>query len=202
MGYATPAAMREWVGVPDSAEDALLDAALAAASSWVDDWCGQSFAVASSATARVFQAHNARVLHLPPPSRIPTITDLAVKTDDNEDGVYETTWTITTDFVLQPDAEYVGATQRPWRTVAAVGGRTFPRSSYGRPLVQITARWGWSATPAPVAQATKILAAQLWKSKDAPFGVAGFGDMGIIRIRENPTVASLLAPFVEHARLA
>lgn len=202
MGYVSATAMRDWIGVSGAGEDPLLDAAVEAASSWVDDWCGQAFTVASTATARTFQSGGYRTLHLPTPSRIASTSGLVVKTDDDQDGVYETTWTITTDFVLGPTDGYVGSTARPWRTIQAVGARTFPCSTYGRQLVEVTARWGWTATPEPVVMATRILAAQLWKQKDAPFGVAGFGDLGLIRIRENPTVASLLAPFVELARLA
>jgi hypothetical protein len=64
-----------------------------------------------------------------------------------------------------------------------------------RRAVQITALWGWSAVPDPVKQATLIIAAEQWKLKDAPFGVAGFGEFGPIRVRDNPMAASLLARY-------
>jgi len=62
--------------------------------------------------------------------------------------------------------------------------------------VRITARWGWSAPPAAVVEATLLRAVSLYKRKDAPFGVAGFdGYGGSVRIRTDPDFAALLAPY-------
>jgi hypothetical protein len=39
------------------------------------------------------------------------------------------------------------------------------------------------------------LAEELYKLKDAPYGVAGWSQYGAIRVRENPKVAELLADY-------
>jgi hypothetical protein len=46
-----------------------------------------------------------------------------------------------------------------------------------------------------VKQAALIAATDLFKLKDAPYGVAGFGEFGAVRIQDNLRVASLLAPY-------
>jgi hypothetical protein len=61
--------------------------------------------------------------------------------------------------------------------------------------VTVSAKWGWAAVPANIQMACLLLAADALKSKDAPFGVAGFGDY-VIRVRANPKVMELLAPYV------
>ncbi|GAB3117839.1 hypothetical protein GCM10027160_29000 [Streptomyces calidiresistens] len=71
-------------------------------------------------------------------------------------------------------------------------GRTGPRWSGP---VRVTAWWGWAAVPAPVREATAIAASEIFKTKDAPFGVAGWNDFGIITVRENPQVKGLLNPY-------
>jgi hypothetical protein len=65
----------------------------------------------------------------------------------------------------------------------------------GAAAVQVTAQWGWTAVPSGVKQATELAAAEIFRLKDAPFGVAGFGEAGLIRIRENPKLAMLLGPY-------
>ena len=118
-----------------------------------------------------------------------------MRTDDDDDGTFETTWTITTDYVLGGSGVgYDGATGWPYTSLRAVGSRTWPTATL-RPAVQITATWGWAAVPVPVKQATLLLAAEAFKSKDAPFGVAAFGEFGPLRVRANPMVAQLLARY-------
>lgn len=64
------------------------------------------------------------------------------------------------------------------------------------PTVQVTARFGWSAVPYQVNEATILKAASLFKRKDAPFGVAGFNEFGAVRItRKDPDVLELLSDF-------
>jgi hypothetical protein len=68
--------------------------------------------------------------------------------------------------------------------------------------VQVTAQWGWAAVPDSVKQATKILAAEIFRLKDAPLGVAGFNDFGPVRVREVPQVSMLLKRYRHPSRAA
>jgi hypothetical protein len=40
-----------------------------------------------------------------------------------------------------------------------------------------------------------MLAAETFKMREAPLGVAGWSDMGVIRVRDVPQVARMLYPF-------
>jgi hypothetical protein len=52
--------------------------------------------------------------------------------------------------------------------------------------------------PDEVHTATIILATKFFKRKDAPFGVAGFSDLGAVRIiQSDPDVKMLLDPYVK-----
>jgi hypothetical protein len=64
----------------------------------------------------------------------------------------------------------------------------------GKASVSVTATWGWATTPAPAIEAVKILAKDILHQRDNRSGVAGFGEFGAVRVRQNPYVAMLLDP--------
>lgn len=194
MSYVSLSELRAWLGVHDTADDTQLSLALDVATRKVDDHCGRTFATASVAAARTMRAIDSVVLRLDPGWDIQSTSGLVVKTDDNDDGTFETTWTSGTDFELDSGIGYDGAAGWPYSRLVAVGDRLWPMYTRRR-AVQITALWGWAAVPDPVKQATLILAAEAWKMKDAPFGVAAFGDFGPMRVRDHPAVAQLLARY-------
>lgn len=62
----------------------------------------------------------------------------------------------------------------------------------------VTAKFGWTAVPVSVKQATLLQASRFFKRRDAPFGVAGSPDAGSeIRLlaRVDPDVAVVLRPY-------
>jgi hypothetical protein len=85
----------------------------------------------------------------------------------------------------------------------AVGNYYFPFGSFPSPMlrthtVQVTGSFGWSAVPLDVRMACILQAQRLFKRFDSPLGVAGFGDMGVIRVsRVDTDVQALLAPYVK-----
>lgn len=194
MAYISVDDLREWLAVGDHADDGLLADSVNAATRAVDAHCAQRFEPTGTVEARALHGPRDDTLWLPSGWTIATTVGLVVKTDDNDDGTYETTWTATTDYVCLAGAVGGDGWARPADRVFAVGGRSWPRLR--RPSVQITATWGWATTPEPVRRASLIVAAELWKLKDAPLGVAGFGEFGVVRVRDNPVAARLLAPFV------
>ena len=198
MAYASLAELKGFIGIPalDVADDATLTLALDAASQQVDWFCDRTFTDDDTPTVRLYEvpAGSTGTLTIDP---ISTTTGLVVKTDDNNDGTFETTWTLDTDFRLEPiNATAAGV---PWDRLVALGTRWFPRLAY-RPGVQVTARFGWPAGAAPssVKQATLLQAALLWKRKDAPFGVAGsveFGSEIRLLAKLDPNAQDLLRPY-------
>ncbi|MGW2206758.1 phage head-tail connector protein [Streptomyces sp. NPDC001774] len=189
--YVATAELKARLNISDSGDDAALAEAVAAASRHVELYCHRQFNDAGSVSARTFRPSVLGCfVHV---HDFSTATGLIVKTDDDDDGVFETTWT-GADFELEPaDGIKDGVPGWPFTRLVRVGSRRFPE--LGRRSVQVTARWGWAQVPQPVREASLILAEELWKLKDAPFGVAGFGQFGSVRVRENPKVASLLKEY-------
>ena len=73
-------------------------------------------------------------------------------------------------------------------------GATIPFTRKDR--VKITGIWGWADVPPNVTAAALILAADLFKAKDAPWGIAGFGDLGMVKVQSNPWVVELLRGYI------
>ncbi len=166
-------------------------------------YCGRSFekvAVASE-SARVYSwsgESSWRGIEGPYSAVIHDVwdtTNLVIKTDEGDDGTFETTWA-STDYQLEPLNLLEGDTYSPYWRIRAVESRTFPCSNR-RAALQVTAAWGWTAVPGDVKQGALIKAARIWERHASPLGVAGFGEMGVVRISrsEDPDVVMLLDPF-------
>lgn len=193
--YATIQELKTRYKIDDANDDVLLTRALKVASEHIEDnFCKRQFNDADTATARTFNPTNERACFV---DDFHTLVGLIVKTDDDDDGVFETTWTISTDFELGVSGRVKYKSNRPYIKIKAVGNKTFP--NLRREAVQVTARWGWAVVPWQVREATLILAEELWKLKDAPFGIAGMGEFGAVRVRENPKVSALLKEFKREA---
>jgi hypothetical protein len=179
--------------------DTRLEVAISAASRQIDAFCGRRFWQDATVVAREFFADDTRCVRV---DDISTSTGLIVKTDDDEDGTFETTLTIGTDFLLMPrnaDKEYP---VQPWTELIAVsmGTNWFPVAYGGRPGVQVTAKFGWPAIPDDVAKACLIQATMLYKASDAAFGAVQLSiDAPALRLggRLNPLAAGLLERYVK-----
>lgn len=170
--------------------DTRLDDALSAASRGIEKACNRQFNVASSATSRVYEPCSTQLLEV---DDISTTTGLVVKVDTAGDGTYATT-VAATNYELRPLNGVVnGETGWPYFEVWAVN-YSWP-SWWQRAPLQVTATWGWAAVPAPVKEACLILAEELFKLADSPFGSGGYGQFGIIRARENPFCWQRIAPY-------
>lgn len=196
MAYATLEALKVFVGIPDddTADDTVLTLALDSASAQIDAFCDRTFTADSMATIRDYSVAQTGYVDVDP---ISTTTGLVVQSDDNNDGTFETTWTIDTDFRLEPIN--AAAHGEPWTRLVALGTRWFPRLAY-RPGVRVTAKFGWpgGTAPAAVENAALIQASRLFKRKDSPFGVAGsveFGSEIRLLAKLDPDVESLLRQY-------
>lgn len=192
-GYCTEAELREQFRDADSIlTTVLLERAINAASRAIDKFCGRRFWQDATVQTRVYQADDAYLAWV---DDISTSTGLIVRTDTSGDGSWATTWDAA-DYRLEPtNADADGQAYAWWRLVA-IDDKTFPVSEL-RTTLQVTARFGWSAVPDEVNQACILRAAALFKRKDSPDGVAGFGDFGAVRISRfrDPDVVELLDPF-------
>lgn len=200
-GYCTEAELRDWNRSNSTATTALLEQAIEACSRGIDRFCERTFY--QSTGARVFDAcegydENGRwvqTIELGGHNEVTTVT--AVKTDDNADGTFETTWAAS-DYQLLPLNATAGPEAEPYTQLRAIGSRRFPIPRTGRVgLVQITGTpWGWPGIPSGVNQACKMHAARIFNRKESPQGVAGWGEFGAIRVgRTDPDVIAFLEPY-------
>lgn len=192
MAYCTDNELKAWLQFNDTEDDTLLPGIIDSASEWIDEWCGQFFTATTQ--TRTFAACSGDELVLGHAAPLVAVTTL--KTDEDGDGTFETTWDAA-DYQLLPFDAPSHSPARPYRTVRAVGSRSFPvaydpRGRSNR--VQIVGSFGWAEVPAKVRDACLILAASEYKRRYSPEGVAGFGEFGAIRIsgRVDPDVARLL----------
>lgn len=191
--YATRAELKLYANIDRDEFDAFLDDALVAASRGIETVCHRQFNDAGSASARVYRPlHSTHVKT----DDFHTITGLVLKTDTDSDGVFDMTWAAS-NFEARPLNGVVGGQPGwPFYDLWSNGDLLFPTGTFAS--VEVTARWGWAAVPGPVKQACLMLAEEIYKQKDAPFGIAGTDNYGLVRVRENPMVMRKLAPYVRY----
>jgi hypothetical protein len=178
-GYLSLEELRDVLRDQLTAYDHEYERAIEAGSRQLDDYCGRHF-YATSATARTYRPNQTDLLWC---GDISTTTGLVVKTDEDFDGVYETTWTIDEDFILEPFERMNAA--YPYERIAAVGSKAFPvagiNTSTGlrasrRPPVQVTAAWGFPSIPPQVKEATVITAMDHFRAKDLMHVASTYGN--------------------------
>ena len=196
-GYATrnqvKAALR--IGTADTLDDDLIDNCVGAASRLIDGYCNRKFWQSGTAEARVFQAEDSFYCSIDDIAG----TALTLKTSTQADGTFDLTWKVS-DYQLEPLNGNLDGLTWSYDKIRAVGDYLFPtvNNNYGeQALVQVTAIFGWPSVPEPVTQATIIQASRIFKRYDSPLGVAGFGDLGAIRVSRflDPDMAQLVEPY-------
>jgi hypothetical protein len=193
-GYCTEVELRDHLQDSGSRLDAdLIERAINAASRAVDNYTGRRFWQDPTVQTRKFRPMEDRIAWV---TDISTTTGLIVSTGD--DGTFPNAWLIDDDFELEPENADLDATAFAWWRILAVGDRRFIPSKFRRTLL-VTARFGWSAVPDAINEATILKASQLFQRKNAVFGIAGFGEFGPMRItRKDPDVIELLNGYVRY----
>ena len=198
--YATLAEFKQYLMTQQqnvTADDALMTSCLMIASQWLEEHCNRQFNLATVESPRIYQ-----------PSFDPKYckvddfvmsSGFSLRTDPGGTGNFDVLWQ-PIDYELKPLNNIVGGRYRPYNELHAVSGLWFPHITFRRDgTVQLTALWGWESVPVQVNQACIMMAAEIFKSKDAVFGVAGFSAMGAavkIRVTGNPIIHALLKHFV------
>lgn len=188
-GYATLAELKARMGVPvsDTADDAIMEAVIEAASRMIDKYCN-----------RVFYSTAGQVRYFTPATEVLTFTDdlqsvSAVATDRNLDRTWSNVIPAA-DFELGPLNNAVSSWPFTEIRMKPLAGESF---DLGLEMVKVTGTWGWATVPDAVNEACLITAARYFKRKDAPFGVAGGGEVGqSVALRAvDPDAGVLLAPY-------
>jgi hypothetical protein len=194
--YITPDDLRAWIGSESTNNATAVQLACTVASREIEQLCERYFWQDSAVRDQDFPVDDqwsCCVLD------ISTTTGLVVKTDDSYNGTYSTTWTINTDFTLEPRNPSAYGVTVPYTELRATGNRLFPPSvRQQRYPVRITAKYGWSAVPDAVKQATRSAAAWWFQQKDAPDGSIGIDGWGPRFVRDTPAVAKILGPYMKN----
>jgi len=182
-GYATLTQIKNYLSISDSTDNDLLEDLIESASRSIDRIANRRFYADAAATARQYRAYSDVFVYV---DDISTTNSLVVAVDENGNGTYSKTLTLNTDFIMDPLTAL--ALGRPFTQLTMVSNTEqwpiFPGLTQNglRPGVQVTAKWGWPSVPDDVTVACLMLTADLYKRKDAPGGVLGLGDLGVIRM--------------------
>jgi hypothetical protein len=189
-GYASLAEVKAALRISDNVDDSLLEMAVESASRLIDGYAGRQF-YSSGTAIRYFVAlddFNVEVDDL----ANGTVT---VTTAQDADGVFDTVWK-TSDYQLEPLNGVLDGMAWPYTNIRAVGDYLWPITG-GEALIKIQGTFGWPYIPIAIKQACIIQASRIFKRLDSPLGVAGFGDLGAIRVSSqlDPDVAQLVMPY-------
>jgi hypothetical protein len=196
--YCSLAELKAALRITDTVDDTLLELSIDSASRQIDGY-----------TERRFYSATATRIYAPQTSTICEIDDLvsitSLKTTSDGENVFDVTWK-TSDYQLEPLNNLNGGLYSPYTRIRAVGDFLFPEyPNYGlngEATVEVTGVFGFQTVPHDVKQACIILSMRQFKRYDSPLGVAGFGDIGAMRVtRVDPDVQALLEPYVK-VRLA
>lgn len=187
-GYCTVAELKAWSDIPDTNDDAIMETVINSVSRWIDDYCWRRFYKNTEDETRYYTAQGGLVIYT---DDIVSITTL--KTDDDGDRTYETTWAATDYDLLPYNATLLGVPYTKIE-VSTEGDYTFPRVRKG---VQIVGVFGWDSVPATIKQATLIQCHRIFKRKNSPYGVAGTTQLGVLQLIPNldSDVKLMLDPF-------
>jgi hypothetical protein len=186
-GYCTLQQLKDSLRITDNVDDTMLELAIETASRQIDDYCERVFYTASA--TRYYAPRDSYVCET---DDIVSITSL--KTSSAADGVYDITWA-NTYYQTEPLNGIAGGIVSPVTHLRAVDDYLFPLQD-GETTVQVVGTFGWSAIPTAIKYATLLLGSRLFKRMDSPLGVAGIGDLGVIRVsRIDPDIDALIAPF-------
>lgn len=191
-GYATLQQIKAAVRITDAVDDALLEMAVEAASRMIDAECDRNFFSSGTAT-RDYVPNDSYVVDTDDLTQI-----ISVKIDDAGEGTFPITLQAS-DFQAEPVNQRVSGNFFPVTRLRMIGDYLLP-IWYGQATVRIEGVYGFTPTPIQVTQACVIQASRIFKRLDSPLGVAGFGDMGAMRVgKTDPDVSMLIRPFKKYA---
>jgi hypothetical protein len=191
--YTTLADVKTALRIPsaDTVDDAMLTIAINSASRQID-----------GVADRVFYSESGVREYVPESSILVNTDDIQTITKlETSSGDGFTVEIPATDFQLEPLNGVAGGIPQPFTRIRATGAFLFPVFSQrsvnlDEATVRVTGTFGWPSVPDAIKQATILLSIRIFKRLDSPLAVAGFGDMGVVRVgRVDPDVDSLVHPY-------
>ena len=198
-GYSDLTSLKAAIGISDTTDDTVLEAAVEAASRQIDAFVGKGRKFWQDGTV-VARYYYPMCSHECWTDDISTATGLVVKLDNDGDGTFETTLTINTDFITWPRNAAAEYPVRPWQAIRLLTGSSalFAQTVNNLPTVEVTAKFGWAAVPRAVERACVMQARAIFKAPDTTFGVFAAGLDGQARNIPalDPVARALLEDFV------
>ena len=180
--YADLASLKDWLAIEDARDDFKLSTALIAASRFIDNYTHRRFYIDTEEQSYYAAATTGNTVWFPDLSDLP----VSVAVDSDYSLSFATTVT-SADYTLKPY-------QAPYRSLTVRGITLVPTD-----VVRITGLFGFPTVPVEIEQATLMLASRYFKRALTPEGIAGFGDMGVVRIAmRDSDVEALISPYKIH----
>ena len=194
--YRTVSELKGWLGLSGSGQDTNLGYALDAATAAIDAYAGRQFDIDGAVVTRLYDCEYMDYAEV---DDIATSTGLIVKTL-NADGSVNETLTLNTDYYLAPyNADKVEPVMPFTKIIMAIekSGKVLPTEH--RQGLSVTAKFGFSAVPDAIEQATLIQASRFFQRKNSPMGFSGNPETGqpaVVFLSElDPDVKNLIKPF-------
>lgn len=189
MSYVTLEQFKEAITVADTIDDADLQRALDAATSWIDHYTGRTFSPAdTSPSARVFLPNEIDRLSVPDLSSL-TLLEIDTVGDESFKVSLDPS-----DYDLMP--LYLAPGQGGYTEIRLKS--TTPQYFVVGAQARVTAVWGFGTTPAAVEQACILLANRWFHRLSVPFSVFEAPQTGELAtlLERDLDVQNLLAPYV------
>lgn len=217
--YTGKEELKSRLNITDSNSDYEIQLAIQAVTNWINAYCGRHFYQLTE--ARTYMPTNIWEIGIDDLVSTPAVVaGVAVKVDYDGDGIFETSWVQNVNYQLKlsgpgnsQDNYNVNAAgvPRPYRQLQVLMGTPGSTAQNGgwlpfiwpyTPLnrVQVTGTWGWNVIPPNVQQASVMLCADIFKTKDAPWGIAGTAETGLMRVAANPMVVEFLHDYIDVRR--
>ena len=190
-GYATLAEYKARHNLDHADQDDMLESIITTVSRLIDGIRGERFFTTDSDETRYFSAEDTDLLF--PPLKIVSITTL--KTDNDNDGTYEYSWTEDTDFYLKPYNASLDGEPYRWIETAPNGSYSFPKGV--KKGVEIAGKFGWSSAPSYISEACYLGTARIMQRQNTPLGVSAAAALGqlqvqVDKLRNDPDFMSLV----------
>ena len=188
--YATLAQVKAALRITDTVDDALIEMARVSASDLIDGYTGRTFDTSGTVT-RVFAPADDYVLQTDDLAG----TAVTITSSTGADGVFDVTWK-TSDYQLEPLNGVSNGQAVPFTRIRAVQDYLWPTAG-GEATVRVTGVFGFVSVPTVITQAAVLQASRIFTRLQSPLGVAGFGEMGVVRVTRalDPDVAALVEPY-------
>jgi hypothetical protein len=212
--------LKSRLNITDSNSDYEIQLAIQAVTNWINVYCGRHFYQLTE--TRTYCPDNIWELAVDDIVSTPAVAaQTQVNLDYDGDGVYEVAWGapgLNYQLKLATPGGYAdgynvnaAGVPRPYTQLQVLTGQSGSNLAGGGWLpfiwpythlnrVQVTATWGWPVIPPAVAQASLLLCTDMFKSKDAPWGIAGTAETGLMRVQSNPWAIELIHDFVNTRR--